>query len=107
MEYVDLSAYIDVPVLIGVYVLVELCKRIFLKTDELRSWIPLISTILGSILSAIIFKLYPDGSSSVNIFNAIICGAISGSAATGCNQIYKHIKKFFTTNNNESNSEDY
>ena len=93
----DLSAYIDIPILIAVYILIEIGKKIVFKTDEARSFIPIAAPVIGSVLSIIVFLVWPDMSTNTNVVNAFACGAVSGAAATGSNQIYKQISKFFNT----------
>lgn len=96
----DLSAYIDVPILMIVYIGMEAVKRTILNMDntkKYRAFIPVMAPIIGSIISLIIFYKWPYISTSVNVLNAFASGAISGAAATGGNQIYKQISKFFST----------
>lgn len=92
----DISAYIDIPILVLTYFIVEVIKRKILKTDKQRSFLPTIAAITGAILSMLIFIFIPSISTNVNLLNAFASGAISGSAATGSNQIYKQITRFFT-----------
>lgn len=92
----DISAYIDIPILVLTYFIVEVIKRKLLKTDKQRSLLPAIAAGTGALLSMLIFIFIPSISTNVNLFNAFASGAISGSAATGSNQIYKQITKFFT-----------
>lgn len=91
---IDLSHYIDIPVLCAVYLIVELLKLSVLKTDNARSFIPVIAPIIGATISICIFKFYPQLSISINVTAAFANGVISGSAATGANQIYKKIYSF-------------
>lgn len=98
----DISSYIDIPILVLVYVIMEISKRTFMrKNDDLRRLIPLIALFLGAAISIIIFYIFPELSSNVNGLNAFASGAVSGTAATGSNQVYKQISRFFTTNDNE------
>ena len=96
----DLSAYIDVPILMIIYISMETIKRTILNTDKTkryRAFIPVIAPVIGSIISIFIFYKWPYISTSVNALNAFASGAISGAAATGGNQIYKQISRFFST----------
>lgn len=96
----DLSAYIDVPILMIVYIGMEAIKRLILNNDNTkryRAFIPVIAPIIGSLISLLIFYRWPYISTSVNGLNAFASGAISGAAATGGNQIYKQISRFFST----------
>lgn len=102
----DLSAYIDVPILMIVYIGMEAIKRTVLNTDKTkkyRAFIPVMAPIIGSLVSLIIFYKWPYISTSVNSLNAFASGAISGAAATGGNQIYKQISKFFSTTDDSTN----
>lgn len=97
----DISAYIDIPILVITYFFVELVKRKFIKSDRQRSLLPIISAATGAVISMIIFVVWPSISTNVNLLNAFASGAISGSAATGSNQIYKQITRFFTVTSDE------
>lgn len=92
----DISAYVDIPIMVIVYFFVEIIKRVFLKTDRQRSMIPVIAAATGAVISILIFIIWPMVSTNVSVLNAFASGAISGSAATGSNQIYKQITRFFT-----------
>lgn len=99
----DLSAYIDVPILMIVYIGMEIIKRTILKTEKMkkyRAFIPVVAPIIGAIISIIIFYIWPYISTNINVLNSFASGAISGAAATGGNQIYKQISKFFSVNYN-------
>ena len=97
----DISAYIDIPILVLTYFIVEIIKRTLLKDDKKRAFLPTIAAGTGALLSMLIFIFIPSISTNVNLFNAFASGAISGSAATGSNQIYKQITKFFTVTPDE------
>lgn len=102
----DLSAYIDVPILMIVYIGMEIIKRAILSKDntkKYRAFIPVMAPIIGSLISLLIFYKWPYISTSVNALNAFASGAISGAAATGGNQIYKQISKFFSTTEDNTN----
>ena len=79
---------------IATYILVELCKTIFLKTDKSRKHIPLVSAIIGVACSIIIFIFWPEMIHCNDILEAIAIGGMSGLAATGCNQLYKKYSKY-------------
>ena len=91
----DLSQYIDVPILCFVYLFAEFAKKTFLKNDDKRALIPIIGPIVGAFVSICIFLFIPQFSTSVNVFAAFANGVISGAAATGANQIYKQLSRFF------------
>lgn len=98
----DISAYIDIPILVLTYFIVEIVKRKLLKDDKKRAFLPTIAACTGALLSMLIFIFIPSISTNVNLFNAFASGAISGSAATGSNQIYKQITRFFTVTPEEA-----
>ena len=76
-----------------IYILIEIIKRLFLKTSESRKHIPLIAGILGVIAAIITFYIAPEMLYCNNLLEAIAVGGMSGFAATGCNQLYnKYIK---------------
>ena len=101
----DISAYIDIPIVVLTYFIVEFIKRKLLKNDKQRSFLPAIAACTGALLSMSIFIFIPSISTSVNLFNAFASGAISGSAATGSNQLYKQITKFFTVTDDDCSCE--
>lgn len=93
----DFVTYVDIPILVIVYLLMEMVKNFIFKdkNDKRRNTIPMIALVTGAIISIGIFYIWPDVSSSVNVLNAFTSGAISGVAATGGNQIYKRATDFF------------
>lgn len=94
---------------IATYILVELCKALFLKTDKSRKHIPLISAIIGVAAAIVIFIFWPEMIYCNNILEAITIGGMSGFAATGCNQLYKKYSKYKgeITDDTSSNGEGY
>ena len=93
----DVSQYLDIPIVCAVYILAEIAKKLFLKSDKSRGLIPILGTIAGIIISLCIFIFLPEYSTSTSIISAFANGAISGGAATGANQIYKQVLRFFNT----------
>lgn len=79
---------------IATYILVEICKALFLKTDKSRKHIPLIAAIIGVACAVVIFIFWPELIYCSNILEAIAIGGMSGFAATGCNQLYKKYTKY-------------
>lgn len=98
----DISAYIDIPILVLTYFFVLFIKKKVLKTDKQRDLLPVIAACTGALISMLIFIFIPSISTNVNLFNAFASGAISGSAATGSNEIYKRITRFFTVTPEEA-----
>ena len=92
----NIGEFIDIPILIIVYLLMEFIKKfIFKKNDERRSAIPIIALLTGSAIALLIFYVWPNLSTNTNPLTAFASGAVSGSASTGGNQIYKYITRFF------------
>ena len=87
---------ICVPVIVAlVYVLIELFKKLVAKDNEkLIRFIPLIALGLGSILGIVFYFACPSIILASNWSIAILVGGASGLSATGCNQIFKQLKKF-------------
>lgn len=91
---VSFNVLLTPAIVIVVYIIIEIAKRTVLKTDKKRQLLPLICTIIGGVFGLLLFVLYPVGSNADNIVGAFTSGAFSGLAATGCNQLYKQLKKF-------------
>lgn len=93
----DFVSYIDIPVLLIVYLLMEGVKTFIFKdkNDKRRNLIPMIALFTGSALALLLYYLWPNVSTSINPLNAFTSGAISGTAATGGNQIYRRATSFF------------
>ena len=85
-----------VPVIVAlVFVLMEIYKKFIAKDNEtLIRIIPIIAGVLGIIFGIICFYFIPSIISATNIGTAILIGGASGLSATGCNQIFKQLKKF-------------
>lgn len=86
---------------IVVYLIAELLKATILKDDKSKKMLPVICAVLGAVISLAVYQFYPQGSSSTNYIDAFTNGAFSGIATTGCNQVYKQIKKFRTEDDTE------
>ena len=80
-----------VPVIVVCcYILGEFYKRIFKK--ETYKYIPIILSIVGGILGALIYLINKELIFNVkNIWQAILIGIVSGTSSTGTNQIIKQI----------------
>ena len=91
---------------IATYILVEICKALFLKTDKSRKHIPLIAAVIGVAAAIVIFIFWPDMIYCSNILEAIAMGGMSGFAATGCNQLYKKYSKYKGETVEETTSSD-
>lgn len=87
---------ICVPAIAGiVYSLVELYKKFIAKgREKWLNFIPLIALVIGGALGVAMFYLLPNMIVASSWAIALIVGAASGLSATGCNQIFKQLKKF-------------
>ena len=78
-------------------------------TEKLIRFIPLIALGIGIILGLVFYFACPSIISASNWFVAILIGGASGLSATGCNQIFKQLKKFGIdvkeVNNDEGNKQ--
>lgn len=87
---------ICVPVIAAlVFVIMEIYKRYIAKENEtMIRIIPLIAGGLGIVFGIVCFYAFPAIISATNLLTAILVGGASGLSATGCNQIFKQLKKF-------------
>lgn len=87
---------ICVPVIVAlVFVVMEIYKKYIAKENEtMIRIIPLIACGLGIVLGIVCFYAFPAIISATNLLTAILIGGASGLSATGCNQIFKQLKKF-------------
>ena len=87
---------ICVPVIVAlVFVIMEIYKRYIAKENEtMIRLIPLIAGGLGIVFGIVCFYAFPAIISATNLLTAILVGGASGLSATGCNQIFKQLKKF-------------
>ena len=87
---------ICVPVIVAlVFVIMEIYKRYIAKENEtMIRIIPLIAGGLGIVFGIVCFYAFPAIISATNLLTAILVGGASGLSATGCNQIFKQLKKF-------------
>ena len=105
--YMNIGEFIDIPVLIIVYLLMEVVKKFILKkNDERRDAIPLIALLAGSFIALLIYYVWPEMSPNTNPLTAFASGAVSGSASTGSNRIYKYIMRFFDPAHNYNPNEE-
>ena len=107
-EEIMQSFHIIPIIVLGAYVFAEILKKFFLKTDTQRASIPAICGVIGGAIGLIFFYTVPSylDPDTTTAIGAIADGAFSGIAATGCNQLYKQIKKIFNpsgTVTNDSN----
>ena len=85
-----------VPVItILVFALMEIYKRYIAKDKKvLVAIIPIIAGALGIVFGIVCFYAFPVIISATNLGVAILIGGASGLSATGCNQIFKQLKKY-------------
>lgn len=103
-----MDSYFNLFIIIVIYLLAELAKKIMVKTkkEKYRDLIPHVCLIVGALIAIILLYLYPQALSEGidNPIQAFICGALSGMAATGSNQLFARTIKF---KNTVSSSFDY
>lgn len=85
-----------VPVIVAlVFVVMEIYKKFIAKDKEiLIRIIPIIACGLGIVMGIVCYYAFPSIITATNILTAILIGGASGLSATGCNQIFKQLKKF-------------
>lgn len=81
-------------IVVSCYIVVEIVKKLFLKTDDARKLIPLICALIGITISLVLYFIDPNIIGCYTFLDAIAAGGLSGFAATGCNQLYKQISKY-------------
>ena len=91
-------------VVVSIYCLVEVIKFFWLTEDQEKVIIPVLAVVIGAIMSVCLFIFYPEGVESANIVDAITDGAMSGLAATGCNQLWKQYRRYGGGNNYKNNT---
>lgn len=95
MEIID---FIPIPCFILIlYLVAELLKFFVLKTDQQKTILPIICAIIGGIAAGVCFVVSPGLIPGDDILTAIGEGIVSGLCATGANQVYKQLKKSFTS----------
>ena len=89
---------ICVPVIVSlVFGLMEVYKVLIAKAknqETLIRIIPIIACVLGIVFGILFYYVCPSIVAATNTWTAILIGGASGLSATGCNQIFKQLKKF-------------
>lgn len=86
--------FASVPIIVILcYILGEIYKIIFKNKKETYKLIPLLVSLFGGVLGILIYFTAPEILNVDNIYLALEIGIISGSSATGTNQIIKQIFK--------------
>lgn len=85
--------FTSVPIIVVCcYIVGELYKQIFKKKNEAYRFIPVLLAIVGGILGVVIFFTNPEMIfNAENVWIALGVGIVSGSSATGTNQIIKQL----------------
>ena len=99
-----MDAYFNLFIVIVVYFLAEIVKKIMIKSkkENYRDLLPHICLIIGAMIAILLLYVYPAALSEGidNPIQAFICGALSGVAATGSNQLFARTVKFKNTVSN-------
>ena len=87
--------YEGIPIIVVLtYIACELYKILFQNKKEAYKYIPILTSIIGGLLGSLIYLTHPEMIfNASNIYIAMLIGIISGSSATGTNQIIKQIFK--------------
>lgn len=86
--------FASVPIIVILcYILGEIYKIIFKNKKETYKLIPLLVSLFRGVLGVLIYFTAPEILNVDNIYLALEIGIISGSSATGTNQIIKQIFK--------------
>ena len=76
-----------------VYGIIEFLKYFFFSKNEIfKRFIPLISTVIGAVITLVAFFVCPDLIPVSAWYSALIVGGASGLSAVGINQIKKQIE---------------
>ena len=86
-------SFTSVPIIVVCcYVIGEIIKFIFRNKQETYKIIPIVVTSIGGLLGTLIYLTNPEMIFNVdNIWTALLIGMVSGSSATGANQIIKQL----------------
>ena len=96
-------SFISIPIIIiSTYILIEIFKLCTQKKqDTFYKFIPILSSIIGGLISAIIYFTNREILLSANsLYEALTIGFVSGASATGSNQIIKQL--FFKKGDEQS-----
>ena len=80
-------------IVVIVYLVSEIYKVIFKKKSKAYKLIPVFSSLLGGLLGGLMYLTSSGLIMTSNVYNALLIGMISGSSATGANQIIKQLIK--------------
>ena len=87
--------FTSVPIIVVCcYVIGVIIKFIFRNKQETYKIIPIVVTSIGGLLGCLIYLTNPETIFNVeNVWTALLIGMVSGSSATGTNQIIKQMFK--------------
>ena len=106
-----MDTYFNLFIVIVVYLLAELTKKIMVKAkkEKYRDLIPHICLVIGALIAILLLYIYPSALSKdiTDPIQAFICGALSGVAATGSNQLFARTVKFKSTVSSSFEYSDY
>ena len=87
--------FVNVPIIVVCcYIFGEFYKALFRKNKEAYKWIPIFLSIIGGLIGIVIHLTTPNSIFNAdNIWVALSIGIVSGSSATGANQIIKQLFK--------------
>ena len=77
-------------IVLACYIVGIIVKAVLKATSVDTQIISAILMIVGAILGAVIFAVDPTYLGVDSIFDAILCGIVSGFASTGANQLLKN-----------------
>lgn len=82
-----------IPVVcVAVYAIIELVKYIAgEKIEKFKKYIPIVSCVLGAVVTLITFFISPEIVPVANWYSALLIGGASGLSAVGINQIGKQL----------------
>lgn len=86
--------FVTPGITIFIYFIAEFLKKLVLKDDKQKRWLPFICAMLGIVMAITIYFVYPKGSMATNVIEAFATGALSGFAATGFNQLFKQFARY-------------
>lgn len=102
----NMYGFTNVPFLVVfMYLIVELLKKFWLKSDKVRSMIPFVCAFLGCFFMLFMHHYFTDVFCLGSYIEAATLGAVSGLTATGCNQLYKQVRAFYEGEKNADEEE--
>ncbi len=91
--------FASVPIIVVCcYLLGEIYKAIFSKRQQAYKLIPVVLSLTGGLLAILIYFTNPQIIPCDNAWEALGIGIVSGSSATGANQIIKQLFNNENTN---------